>query len=245
VKLRARLALTLLATAIPVIAGIAVLRERLQWAATEQGLANYALDRMQNGGREACEQNPEVFPPRPMLRPPDRQPPPGRGAPLPNRPRLNPLGTGGGPPLEAPATSDPRLLGIEVRSELWAYGPDFHSRNREAPTFPSEIRAALEAGASHASVEWFVPTHDGIAVGVRMPWDEGPCAFVLVRRSQVDTPGAQQGLIAGAAVLLVVLLSTAILSAGPVVARIRTLTEQVRESAASRYARPADVRGSD
>jgi signal transduction histidine kinase len=248
-KLRTRLALTLLVTALPVIAGIALLRERLQWAATEQGLANYALDRMQNGGREACEQDPEVFPPRP-LRPADRQPPLRPGAPM-SRPRAGPPGTVGPPgsvgaPLpDAPRTPDPSALGIEVRSELWAYGSDFVSRNREAPTFPSEIRAALEDGASHASVEWFVPTHDGIAVGVRMPWREGPCAFVLVRRSQVDTPGAQQGLILSATALVVVLLATVMLSAGPVVARVRALTEEVKVSAASRYARPAEVRGSD
>ena len=52
-KLRARLALAVLVTALPVIGGIVFLQQRLQWNAVEQSLADYALDRMQGGGREA------------------------------------------------------------------------------------------------------------------------------------------------------------------------------------------------
>lgn len=256
-KLRARLALVVLATAVPVIAGVALLRERLQWAATEQSLADYARDRMLAGGREACEANPDVFPPRPGMRPGDRVLPP-RGAPPglnvppapagplgPNAPRNAPQGL---PPEPAPESREFPLraaLAVEVRTELWAYGPDFVSRNRDAPTFPSDVRHELEQGAAHASAEWFVPTHDGIAVGVRMPWDEGPCAYVLVRRSQVDPPGAQRGMLLGAAVLLVVLLAAVMFTAAPIVERIRRLTREVRASAAARYASPADVSGDD
>lgn len=252
-KLRTRLALVVLATAVPVIAGVALLRERLQWAATEQSLADYALDRMQGGGREACEANPEVFPPRPGMRPgdrglPPRGLPPGGNAPPGSNP---PRGAGPGRPMPGGAANEMRefpsdvALAIEVRTELWAYGPDFVSLNREAPRFPTEIRAAIEAGSSHASVEWFVPTHDGIAVGVAMPWREGPCAHVLVRRSQVDPPGAQRGMLLGTAVLLAVLLAAVLFTAGPVVERIRRLTREVRESAAARYSCPADISGDD
>jgi len=259
VKLRARLALVVLATAVPVIAGVVFLRERLQWAATEQSLADYARDRMLSGGREACEANPEAFPPRPWLRPnerglPPRGVPPGlmppqgpNGAPGPAAPR-GPGVARGTPPV---AMGEPRefplaaALEVEVRTELWAYGPDFVSRNLEAPTFPTEIRTAIEAGASHGGAEWFVPTHDGIAVGVKMPWNEGPCTHVLVRRSQVNPPGAQRGMLLGTAVLLAVLLAAVMFTAGPVVERIRRLTRQVRESTAARYASPAEVSGSD
>jgi signal transduction histidine kinase len=252
-KLRARLALVVLVTAVPVIAGVALLRERLQWTATEQSLADYARDRMLGGGREACEVNPESFPPRPWLRPENRVPP--RGLPPGAEPPLGPgaprgvVGARGAPPGMGPEprefASGAAALTVEVRTELWAYGPDFLSRNREAPSFPTEIRAAIEQGAEHASAEWFVPTHDGIAVGVRMPWDEGPCAFVLVRRTQVDPPGAQRGLLLGTAVLLAVLLAAVMFTAGPVVERIRRLTRQVRKSAAARYANPAEVSGAD
>lgn len=251
-KLRARLALVVLATAVPVIAGVALLRERLQWAATEQSLADYARDRMLGGGREACEANPEVFPPRPWLRPENRVPP--RGLPPGVEPPLGPgapRGVVGARGALPGAATEPRefpsgsALSVEVRTELWAYGPDFVSRNREAPSFPNEIRAAIEQGAAHASAEWFVPTHDGIAVGARMPWHDGPCAFVLVRRTQVDPPGAERGLLLGTAVLLAVLLAAVMFTAGPVVERMRRLTRQVRESAAARYANPADVSGAD
>ncbi len=251
-KLRARLALVVLVTAVPVIAGVALLRERLQWTATEQSLADYARDRMLGGGREACEANPELFPPRPWMRPDSRMPPRGLppGPELPLGPNV-PRGVGGargaplGPGQEPREFSSGAALAVEVRTELWAYRPDFTSHNREAPSFPTEIRTALEGGADHASAEWFVPTHDGIAVGVRMPWDEGPCAWVLVRRTQVDPPGAQRGLLLGTAVLLAVLLAAVMFTAGPVVERIRRLTRQVRESAAARYANPADVSGAD
>lgn len=256
-KLRARLALVVLATALPVIAGVALLRERLQWAATEQSLADYARDRMLGGGREACEANPESFPPRPGMRPAERALPP-RGAPPgallppgpngplgPNAPRGALRGAPMEPGLEPREFPTGAALEVEVRTELWAYGPDFVSRNREAPTFPTEIRAAIEAGDAHASAEWFVPTHDGIAVGVKMPWNEGPCAHVLVRRTQVDPPGAQRGMLLGTAVLLAVLLVAVLLSAAPIVERIRRLTREVRASAAAGYASPADVRGND
>ncbi len=251
-KLRARLALVVLITAVPVIAGVALLRERLQWTATEQSLADYAHDRMLGGGREICEANPEAFPPPPWLRPENRVPP--RGLPPRAEPPLGPgaprdiMGARGAPPamgLGSREFASGAALTVEVRTELWAYGSNVLARNRDAPSFPTEIRAAIERGAEHASAEWFVPTHDGIAVGVRMPWDEGPCAFVLVRRTQVDPPGAQRGLLLGTAVLLAVLLAAVMFTAGPVVERIRRLTRQVRDSAAARYANPADVSGAD
>ncbi|MCY3002976.1 MAG: HAMP domain-containing sensor histidine kinase [Planctomycetota bacterium] len=245
-KLRARLALVVLVTALPVIGGIVFLQQRMQWSAAEQSLADYALDRMQGGGREACEIAPEAFPLWQGGRQPERGPerlPGPRGAPP--RPRL------GGPPdplqrgPEVPPRGPAEPINPDVRTELWAYAPDFTSRNREAPTFPGEVREALLAGESHASVEWFVPERNGIAVGVRMPWDSGPCAFILVRRSRVSPPGAQRDLLIGTATLLAVLLGAVMVGAGPVVARVRRLTAQVRASAAARYATPAEVSGSD
>lgn len=241
-KLRARLALVVLVTALPVIGGIVFLQQRLQWNAVEQSLADYAFDRMQGGGREACENAPESFPFRPGARQPERLPGP-RGAP----PRLRP----GGPPEppargpEAPPRGPAEPLNPEVRTELWAYSPDFTSRNREAPTFPVEVREALLAGEPHASVEWFVPERNGIAVGVKMPWDTGPCAYMLVRRSRVSPPQAQRDLLIGTATVLAVLLGAVMVGAGPLVARVRRLTAQVRASAAARYATPAEVTGSD
>ncbi|MBM3990221.1 MAG: HAMP domain-containing histidine kinase [Planctomycetes bacterium] len=136
-------------------------------------------------------------------------------------------------------------MAVEVRTELWAYDPNFVSHNPMAPTFPTAIREALVAGSAHASAKWFVPSQDGIAVGVPMPWRDGPCAYVLVRRSQVEPPGALLSMLLGPSALLAVLFLAMMVTAGPVVERIRRLTREVRASAEARYSRPADVSGSD
>lgn len=236
-KLRARLAIAVLAAAVPVVIGLGVVRARVEWSTAEDGLAEFARDKMFLGGREACENAPEVFPLRPGSRGPSGPFARG-GARLPR----DPLAVPQVPPRALLEDSPPPA---ELRNELWAYGPDFVSRNREAPEFPSELRAALEDGAEQASIDWTLPNRSGIAVAVRMPWTDGPCAVVLVRRAVVGPQGAVRDLVIGSAALCLVLMGAVFLAAGPIVERVRRLTSQVRDSAAAKYATQVEVGGDD
>lgn len=236
-RLRARLAVTVLVAAIPVVAGIGVMRARFEWKTAEQGLVDFARDKMFSDGREACESAPEFFPPLP---PPLRGPlgPLPRGA---ARGPRDPADLPDGGPRGRKDAGPPR----DLRNQLWAYDREFVSRNPHAPAFPAELRAELEAGADVASGEWNPPNRNGIAVALRMPWNDGPCTVILVRRATVGPPGAVRDLVTGSVALCAVLMAAVFFAAGPIVERVRRLTAQVRESAAARYTTKADVRGSD
>lgn len=66
-RLRARLALLLVASALPIGAGAVWLRDDLRRRDETQALASFARARMQAGGREICERAPELY----------QEPPPG------------------------------------------------------------------------------------------------------------------------------------------------------------------------
>lgn len=243
-KLRTRLAITVLATSIPVVVLLGAWRARFEWKTAEQSLVDFAREHMFSGGRDACEESPETFPPPP--RPPRGGLRPPREGPLRDGPPRRPRNA---PPRD-PALRDPRPRPdggppLERRNQLWAYDKDFQSRNPSAPPFPAKLQAQLSAGEEFASTEWNPPNRDGIAVGVRMPWNDGPCAVILVRRPAIGPPDTVRDLVAGSAALCAILVAAVFLSAGPIVERVRRLTSQVRESAASRYATRADVHGSD
>ena len=113
----------------------------------------------------------------------------------------------------------PRLAG-----RVWAYDASYRSRNPRAPDLQRELSRALASADDVATIERDGP---GVLVAVRMPWDEGPCAVVVVRRP--TPPEERMGrtlgpvlIVSAAAVLL------AVLAAGPIVRRIRVLTERVR-----------------
>lgn len=237
-KLRARLAVAVLVAAIPVVIGLGVLRARFEWDTAERGLADFARDKMFLGGREACENAPEFFPFPPPMRGPMQPFPRGTAGRMPR----DPLAL---PPVGVRPQRDDGGITPEMRAELWAYGPDFVSRNREAPAFPAALREAMESGRDVHSTEWQRAQQEGIAVAVRMPWNEGPCAFVLVRRATVAPIGAVRDLVMGASALCIVLMGAVWLAAGPIVERVRRLTAQVRDIAATHYTAKADVGGAD
>lgn len=104
---------------------------------------------------------------------------------------------------------------------VFAYGTEFESRNQQAPSFPADLRRALEGQDS--AVRGRSP---GFDVAVRMPWQEGPCSVLLLRRSQ--PMGRRSGepwfpglLISLGAVIL------ALFAANPIVKRIQKLTQLV------------------
>jgi signal transduction histidine kinase len=247
-KLRARLALTVLATAVPLLAAIGWLRADLVRRDQERALSEFAMARMESGGRERCESDPAYFsisvPPRgapPRAAPPDDDGPGAPPAPPPPERRLPPapsIPPDRGGDLDEPTRPPPVPL-----TRLWAYAADFTSRNRGAPPIEGAMRAKLAAGADEAGLPYEPNGLHGRQLAVRTPWPDGPCAFVLVRRIEPAPPGSQAFPLWAAAGLLVVVLAVVLLAAGPVVRRIAQLTSEVRRAAADRYATPVAVDG--
>jgi len=73
VRLRTRLALSVVVAALPVVAALAWTRARFEQRTLDEAMRDYVLARMENGGRELCESSPETFPEPPAGR---RPPPP-------------------------------------------------------------------------------------------------------------------------------------------------------------------------
>jgi len=243
-RLRTRLALTLALTSLPLSLGLVALHQTVEERATERSLAEFARNRMEGGGRELCEADPAQY-----------QEPLGRG---PRNPR----------PEEPPDTARPprpeegdarlsraelaRLRGrqfgfgrAEVRFELFAYRPDFKSDNPRAPAFPEHLQRGLGASEPFAGESFDDGVQHGTLVGVRMPWNEGPAAFVLLKRVESGPPEQSWLLYGGALLLSLSILAVALLTMGPIVRRVQALTGSVKRSADSGYSEPVPAAGSD
>jgi signal transduction histidine kinase len=233
-RLRPRLAAAVLAAALPLAGAVVWLRTDLERSRVADVLREFAVARMEAGGRERCEADPASFPQ------PARAPrPPGPTAPSPPVP----FGTSTAPPAEPLAP--PPLPEDAERTRFWAYGPAFSSANPAAPTLDDSLRAGLLGGADVALRSYEGPTGVGHEALVRMAWSEGPCAFVLVRRTAVgDASGGYSAWWSGVLVAAGVLVSVLVVFE-PVVRRIRKLESGVRLSAAGTYESGVDVSGDD
>jgi signal transduction histidine kinase len=130
--------------------------------------------------------------------------------------------------------------------QLFPYDSQLVSRNPQAPVLDEEMRAAARSGQARVTRQSKLDGMRFQEVLVRMTWDSGPCAYILARRTEPSRP-----LFAflppldiwGLPVLIV--LAAVVVALGPVVGRIRRLTEEVRTSADSRYQQPISVQGGD
>ena len=225
------------------------LHERVESHATERSLAELARNQMESGGRELCERDPARF----------QDPPLWRGRPGPNGARPeDPSETPGqarpeeGPEAQRANRADARLRarafalwGRDVRFELFAYKPDFKSDNPRAPAFPEELQRKLSDSEPFAGTTFDDGVQHGTLVGVRMPWNEGPAALVLLKRVESGPPEQSFTLYGGALLLSLSILAVALLTMGPIVRRVRALTGSVRRSAESGYEEPVADTGSD
>jgi signal transduction histidine kinase len=237
-KLRGRLAWIVLATTAPLVAGAAFAMNTVWDRFTINTLREVVLFRMENGGREDCEKSPASFVlPRPPA-PADRANTQGRdGERGPEHGMASPRELGHfAPGLLIPAAQ---------RAEIYAFAATFESANPKAPPFPSELRAALEAGADSADAF----TGDGsrriLELALRMPWRDGPCAVVLARQDARRDARAAHDLVVGSALVGIGLVVAVLLAAGPAVARIRALAAAVRRSSEEKWRKPVEARGSD
>ncbi len=240
-RLRARLAVAALAAVLPLAAAAAWARGAMQRRSVEETMREVVLLRMETGGRERCEEHPEFWPDGPP--PPEG---PGRG------PRGGPFGPGprggrgprGPPPPPGPPRPG-RPPGPGARLLMAAYRADFTSANPASPSFPADLREALEEGAAFASGEYDDGREPGLQVALRMAWSEGPCVIVLARRPGPLPEGAAREILLGAGVAGLGILLAVLLAAGPLVGRIRRLETEVGRAARERYAVPVAVAGSD
>jgi len=233
VRLRTRLALSVVAAALPLAAATVWARHDLERRRVAQVLREFAVATMDAGGRQRCEASPATFPPPPAApaRDPDAPPLP------PPPPEIGPMpGTAGG---SQPAAAE------QVSTVFWAYGDDLESANPDAPVVVPALRDEIRSGADVAVRRLESTTARGHEALVRMRWSGGPASFVLVRRVGPDTTaGALElwwvGAVVAGGVLIAVLLAS-----GPVVRRIRRLEASVRRSAADHYGTAVSVEGGD
>ena len=208
-KLRARLAVTLGLAAISLLVLLGWAQSRLQSRIRLDALAEAAVHRMESGGREQCEANPERWPG-------------DRGA---RRLRRPP-----GPPQTA-----------LPRHRVFAYDANLISANPDSPAFPPELARQLEAGSEVAAKR--SPDRRRTELAVRMPWNDGPCAVLLMRSKGPPAWFSGAVLMPAFLVALVVIL-VALFAAGPIVRRVRQLTDSVRRIG-SDSEEPIHVEGSD
>ena len=257
-SLRRRLSLTVLAITVPVVLAVWLVYRDFQRTALAQRLREYAVVRMENGGRARCEDDPMFFR---DVEPPERRPgpPPGpggrRGGPggppphdAPDRPEGGrrdgpPHGPREREPFGGPGGLPPRSP--ETRTELWAYDDAFLSANRSAPSLPESMVRQLKGGEDVAVEPLTVGERSGHVALVRMPWTGSKCAFVLVRRLSLHPPELEKTLLAAAGLASLVVLVAMLFAAGPLVRRIRRLTADVRSAAAERYRAGVVVQGQD
>jgi signal transduction histidine kinase len=109
------------------------------------------------------------------------------------------------------------------------------------------LRVAAREGqevASHHVEEQGQSTQE---VLVRMPWEDGPCAFVLARLRAPPGGSFLRALppVEDWAVPVLAMFAVVLLALGPIVRRLRRLTAEVRASAGSGWQQQVSVQGSD
>jgi signal transduction histidine kinase len=215
---------------LPVIVGLVIADNLAQRRTAEQTLTGM-LVAYAPSKREACEANPERL--RAVLfgdhALPGRPPPPGPPSLSDSRgPKPPP------PPFRLPRWPPP--------PKAYAYDEQFQSRDPDAPRLSATLAAtASQQGVAVTPFTWRAAE---VEVLVRMPWGTGPCAYVLAQGAPLEWGGLLPA--TNIWMLPVLILFFAVLGGiGPVIRRIRALTEAVRQSASSSYQNDIAVSGTD
>lgn len=248
-KLRTRVVLTTIAVAIPVLVVMVWVYTRFTERVTEEAMAQVVTDFMHNGGRAACEASPTTWAGRPGLGPGGPGPPPD-----------GPLGLLDGPlgPPEPPARPFSRFTPLvpgylfpagEPRGRprplggFFGYDAAFAPSNPNAPPLDVELRDKLQHGEPRASRRTEIAGRVVLEILVRMPWQTGPCSYVLARRPGFRAAGRSTWELWVPVVAII--LAGVLIAIGPVVRRIRQLTREVRASARGHYRPAISVTGDD
>ncbi|HOX46573.1 MAG TPA: HAMP domain-containing sensor histidine kinase [Myxococcota bacterium] len=228
-KLRLRLLLTTVAVAMPIAVALAWLGRALEERAWVDARVQFVIEAMQQGDRTACEADPVTFSS-------------GRAAHEP------PGDCAVGPPPAPPGSPPEGGRRAPPPPRRYVYRSDGTSRDPDAPRLDAEQVRGLRPGTGlilpgGLSAE---PHHQPLLV--RMPWDDGPCALVLV--GHPTPPAFEGGHLFGPPVYvwLIILgsfVAGLLLAAEPVVRRVRRLTREVRGTALARLPAQLSTQGRD
>lgn len=238
-KLRTRLALTAVVAVLPVVVAMLLLQRSLWEYSQEDALEAAVLSRMQVE-RARCEATPETWRPQPSEEGAQH----GRfvfedsAGPRVRTPRTEVMDAPSGPRPKKKAGRAPTFV------TLFPYDSHLVSRNPLAPGLV-EV-SGEEARAGLVSRRFVQDGQSVLDLVVRMPWEEGPCAFVLVR--SIDPPRPSRMVLVPLqdwTLIIFTVVAAVVVALGSVIQRVRLLTEEVRASARSGYAQPVSVRGQD
>jgi two-component system, OmpR family, sensor histidine kinase BaeS len=225
-RLRVRLAVASVAVTLPLLGALSWSDTVAHHRAAERMLTGFMTARLPLL-RDACEATPERW-----------------GGPLPPPAVRMHEGPPGEPPRPPPPPPPTGIRGPRARpAEAFAYDETFRSRNPSSPSLPPAV--VRDLGGRDSAIVPFRFGSDDVEVLLRTPWGTGPCAYVLARGS-IDAswgallPDTDVWLLPVLAVLAAVLLAV-----GPVVRRIRQLTNAVQRSASTAYTRAVAIDGHD
>ncbi|EYF07684.1 sensor histidine kinase [Chondromyces apiculatus] len=236
-RLRLRLALTTLAVTAPTIVALVALDARMRHAAAEQALARIAFQHMlESGARDRCEATPATWGGTPLPAPRTGSAPP-HDLPLFDHP------SGPASPPPPPADGE-RPVRAGEPPVLFAYDALLRAANPRAPVLDEDLVEAI--ATRDVAAEPFTIRGPTVQVLLRMPWTTGPCTYVLARGT--TGPGWLGAILPASRVWLVpvgIVIVAVLLAVGPVVGRIRKLTEAVRRSAAQGFTGSVTSPGDD
>ena len=151
-KLRPRVALTLVVGVVPLVLLVGWAQAKLRRSAIVEATSEAVVDRMNERERASCEADPAGW----VVRSRETY---GRGGPR-----------GPGP------------HGLPARMELAVYDDALRPAYRGAPELEPALARELRAGETVASHLVGHDWRSRLVVATRMPWTSGPCAVVVVRR---------------------------------------------------------------
>ena len=151
-KLRPRVALTLVVGVVPLVLLVGWAQAKLRRSAIVEATSEAVVDRMNERERASCEADPAGW----VVRSRETY---GRGGPR-----------GPGP------------HGLPARMELAVYDDALRPAYRGAPELEPALARELRAGETVASHLVGQDWRSRLVVATRMPWTSGPCAVVVVRR---------------------------------------------------------------
>lgn len=242
-KLRVRLALAMLAAALPAVIALLWYDEVQHHRAAERVLFEFVSTQLE-AIHQRCDASPDTLggpldargfdgapPPPPPLGPTgrhplDSMPPPPPRSPFPRPPH------------------DPHDGRVRAKpAEVFGYRADFSSRNPSAPPISTALLQRISG--NELAIEPLGWERDRVELLIRTAWPDGPCAYVLARGTTDPSWGAVLPESPLWLVPLGVMLAGVLLAMAPVVRRIRQLTDEVERSASHAYASSISVTSRD
>jgi signal transduction histidine kinase len=139
----------------------------------------------------------------------------------------------------------PRPSATELPFEFFPFDDNYLGTSTASPRFPEELRRAFGADPSlrAAMSSYESATGTGLQIARLTGWRPGPCAVLLFRNQPLPNHVFKSlSLFAG---IFAACFAVAVLAGYPIVARVRRLTHDARESARQDYTAMTPISGKD